>query len=120
MVNVSEALDIDRILEYYGFNDLSQRTIITADGFDSYDDLLTIGDSDIINISNDFSDRTDDAGKTRFVLLRTNLLKTLIHWAHDFRKISQTHSLAGIGNASKFSTAIEATRQRNRIRKLSL
>ena len=44
----------------------------------------------------------------------------MIHWAHDFRKISQTHSLAGIGNASKFSTAIEATRQRNRTRKLSL
>ena len=37
MVNVSEALDIDKILEYSGFDGSAQRTIIAADGFGSYD-----------------------------------------------------------------------------------
>ena len=51
MVNVSEALDIDMILEYSGFDDSALQTIITPDGFDSYGDILTIGDSDIVNLS---------------------------------------------------------------------
>ena len=44
MVKVSKALDIEKILEFSGFDNSSQQTIITEDGFDIYDDILTLGE----------------------------------------------------------------------------
>ena len=44
MVNVSEAFEIDNILEYPGFEDSAQQTIITEDRFGSYYSVLTLGD----------------------------------------------------------------------------
>ena len=120
MMNVSEALDIDKILEYSGFDDSAQRIIITEDGFESYDDILTLGDSDIMNLAKGFSDRTVAAGKISFGLCWTNILQVTIHWAQEFRRIIWTPSLIGISNAAKFRAAIEAARQRASIRKHSL
>ena len=79
ILNVSEALDIDKILEYSSFNDSAQQTIIASDGFESYDDILRLGDSDIVNLAKGFSYRTVTAGKTSFGLRRTNILKATIH-----------------------------------------
>ena len=117
MVNVSEALDIDKILEYSGFGDSAQQTIIAADWFDSYDDILTLGDSDIVNLAKGLSDRTVATGKISFGLRRTNLLKVTIHWSQDFKRISRTPSLIDISNSPNFRAEIEATRQRDSIRK---
>ena len=44
MVNVPEALDIDKILEYSGFDDWAQRTIIETDGLETYYDIITLGE----------------------------------------------------------------------------
>ena len=111
MVNVSEALDIDNILEYSGFDNSAQQTIIATDGFESYDDILTLGDSDTVNLANSFLDRTVAAGKISFVLCWTNILKVTIHWTQDFRRISCTPSLIGTSNAAEFLSAIEAARR---------
>ena len=117
MANVSEALEIDRILEYSGFDESSQRTIIEADGLESYDEILTLGDSDIVNLSKGLSDRTVAAGKINFGLRRTNMMKATIHWSQDFRRIGRIPSLVSISNAEMFCTEIEVARQRARIRK---
>ena len=79
MVNVSESLDIDKILEYSGFDDSAQQTTITADWFESNDDILTLGDSDIVNLSKGFYDRTVSKGNISFILHQTNILKATIH-----------------------------------------
>ena len=79
MANVSEALGIDKILEYSGFDHSAQQTIITADGFKSCNYILTLGDSYIVNLVKGFSDRNVAAGKIRFGLRRTNLLKATIN-----------------------------------------
>ena len=63
MVNGSEALEIEKILEYYDFDNSSQNTIIAVDGFDSYDDIFALGDSYIMNLAMGFSGRNVDAGK---------------------------------------------------------
>ena len=110
MVSVLEALVIYRILEYSSFNDSSQQTIIAEDGFESYDYILTLGDSDIRNLVKGFSDRTVAAGKISFGLRWTNLLKAIIHWAQDFMGISPTTSLIGISKTAELCAAIEATR----------
>ena len=120
MVNVSESLDIDKILEYSEFDDSAQQSIIAADGFESHDDILTLRDSYIVNPEKGFSDRTVAAGKIRFGLRWTNLLKATFHWDQDFRKISRKTSIIGIINNSKFRAEIEAARQRARIRKHGL
>ena len=117
MVNVSEALEIDKILEYSGFDDSSQQTIIESDGFDIYDDILTLGGSDIVNLAKGFSDRIVAAESISFGLSRTNILKATINWSQDFRRISQTPSLIGTSNASEFCSEIKTARQRAKIRK---
>ena len=116
-MNVSEELKIDQILEYSGFDDSSQRTIIAADGFKSYDDIFTLGKSYIMNLAKVFSDRTVAAGKISLGLCRTNIFKANIHWAQGFRRISRTPSLISISNAAKSCAEIEVARQRDRIRK---
>ena len=117
MVNASEALNNEKILEYSGFDDSTQQTIIAADGFESYNGILTLGDWDITNLAKGFSDRTVAAWKISFGLRQTNLLKATIHWDHHFRRISWTSSIIGISNATKLCAAIEAARKRARIRK---
>ena len=73
-----------------------------------------------MNLTNGFSDKTVDTGKTSLGLCWTNLMKKTIHWAQYFRRISRTPSLIGIRNAAKFRAVIEVARQRARIRKHSL
>ena len=120
MLNVSESLDIDKILEYSGFEESAQLTIIAANGFNSYDDILVIGDSDIVNLAKGLSDRTFATGNINFGLRRINLLKVTIQWDQDLRSIISTPSQIGISNADKFRAEIESARQRSRIRKHSL
>ena len=79
MVNLSEAFEIDKILEYSGFEKSAQRTIIAADDFESYDEILMIGDSDIVNRAKGFSDWTVSDRKRSFGLRRTNIMKANIH-----------------------------------------
>ena len=93
MVNVPEAPDIYNILEYSGFDYSAKWTIIVAHGFESYDDILTLGESDIVNLVKGSSYRNVVAGKISFGLRWTNLLKATICWAQDFRRITRTPSL---------------------------
>ena len=91
MMNLSEALYIDKILEYSGFDNSAQQTIIAADGFESYDDILVLGESDIVNLAKGFFDRNVAEG---------NIMKATIHWSQDFRSIIQVPSLIGISNTT--------------------
>ena len=119
-VNVTEVLDIDRILEYSVLGNPAQLNGIAADGFESYDNILTLGGSDIVNLSKGFSNRTSAAGKIIFGLIQTNPIIATIHWDQYFRSNSRTPSLFGINNATKFRTLIEAIRHRDRIRRHSI
>ena len=72
-----------------------------------------------MNLAKGLYYRTVAAGKINFVLRQTNILKAIIHWAQDFRRISWTPSIIGIINNAKFCATMEASRQRARIRKQS-
>ena len=106
MVNVSEAPEIEKIFKYSCFDDSAQQTIIASDMFGSYDDILTLGDSDIVYLENILFDRDVALGKIRFGLKHTNLLKATIHWSKDLWRISQTPSLIGISNVDEFRAVI--------------
>ena len=107
-MNVSEALHIDKILEYSGYNNSAQRTIIAADGFEIFGENLTRGYSDIVNLAKGFSGSTVAAGKISFGLRWINLLKATIHLAQDFRRISDIPSLIDIINDVELRAVIEA------------
>ena len=119
-MNVSEALDTYKILEYSVFEDSAQQTIIAADGFESYDNILMLGDSYFVNLLKGLSDSNVATGKISFILRWTNILKATINCAQEFRRISQTSSLIFISNAVEFRASIELARQRYMIRKYSL
>ena len=119
-VNVAKELYFSRILEYSGFDNPGQRTRNAGHGFKSYDNTLTLGDSDIVKLSKGFYNMTINAGNISFGLRQTNILKTKIHRAQDFRRIRQIPSLVRINNTYKFCTAIEIERKRARIIKNSL
>ena len=110
MVDVSEALEIEKILEFSGFDESAQQTIIVPYGFESYGDILMLGDSDILNPAKVFSDRTVAAGKISFGWCWNTLLKATIYWAQDLKRISRTPSLIGIIITAKFRAAIEEAR----------
>ena len=97
---------MDKILEYSDYDDSAQRNNIVADGFERYDDILTLRDSYIVKLAKDFSERTVAAGKISSGLRQTNILKATIHWAQEFRRICRTPSLIGISNAAEFRAAI--------------
>jgi hypothetical protein len=112
-----EATTISTILEYCGFTNAGDRTNIAQDGFESFDDILTLSEKDIGSLSKGFSERTVANGRINFGLRRTNYLKATIHWTQDFRRISREPTLDGIENINDFKDAIEQARQRAQMRK---
>ena len=119
MVAPDEAAQIDLILAYVGFIVPDQRISIAEDGFESFDDMLSLTEKDVGSMAKGFAERTQAQGRIIFGLRRTNLLKAAVHWAQDFRRISRVVSLDGIDNAVAFKLVIETARQRAYIRKFN-
>jgi hypothetical protein len=106
-----EATTISTILEYCGFVNAGDRTNVVQDGFESFDNILSLSEKDINSLSKGFSDRTAANGRINFGLRHTNHLKATIHWAQDFRRISREPTLDGIEDIYDFKDAIEKVRQ---------
>ena len=107
--------DIDTILEYCGFEDEKDRANIAEDGFESFDDILTLADKDMTSLAKCFAERTSANGRIIFGFRRTNVLKATVHRIQDFGRISKTPSLEGIPNMDTFKDSIEKARQRAQI-----
>jgi hypothetical protein len=116
MADEEEADATNTILEYCGFNNQANRTDIAADGFELFDNMLTLTEKDVTSLAKGFAKRAAAQGRIIFGLRRTNLLKATIHWAQDFRHISREVMLEGIADAADFRIAIETARQRAQIR----
>jgi hypothetical protein len=117
MANQVVVDEIDTILGYCGFTSQASRDNIQADGFESYEDILSLAEKDIASLSKGFAERATNGGRIIFGLRRTNLLKATIHWAQDFRRVSREPSLDDIMNEDEFKVTIDEARQRAQIRK---
>ena len=117
MVAPQEAADIDLILAYVGFTDPAHRIAIAEDGFESFSDILSLTEKDIYALAKGFGERTAAGGRINFGLRRTSLLKAVVHWTQDFRRISREVTLDGIADAATFRNLIERAKQRAQIRK---
>jgi hypothetical protein len=109
--------DIDTILRYCGFAAANDRTSIAQDGFESFEDIMSLSEMDVSSLAKGFAERTVASGKIVFGLRGTNLLRATVHWAQDFRRISRAPTLDGIGAMPDFKAAIETAKQRAQIRK---
>jgi hypothetical protein len=109
--------DIDTILRYCGFAAANGRISITPDGFESFEDIMSVSEKDVSGLEKGFAERTVTSRKIVFGLRRTNLLRVTVHWAQDFRRISRAPTLDGIGAMPDVKAAIEMAKQRAQIRK---
>jgi hypothetical protein len=109
--------DIDTILRYYGLATANDRISIAQDGFESFEDIMSLSEKDVSSLAKGFAERMVASGKIVFGLPRMNLLRATVHWAQDFRRISRVPTLDGIGAMPDFKAAIETAKQRAQIRK---
>jgi hypothetical protein len=84
--------DINTILTYCGFDTNATRENIVVDGFESFQDIMSLTEKDVSDLAKGFVERTAAAGSIIFGLRRTNLLKATIHWVQDFRRISRSNA----------------------------
>jgi hypothetical protein len=109
--------DIDTILRYCGLAAANDRISIAQDGFESFEDIMSLSEKDVSSLAKGFAERTVASGKIVFGLRQTNLLIATVYWAQDFRRISRLPTLDGIGAMPDFKAAIETAKQRAQIRK---
>ena len=107
-----EVEEVDMLLQYVGFSEESVRNNISSDGFESFEDIMTLKEKDISELAKGFADRSVANGKVIFGLRRTNLLKAIVHWVQDFRRISREPTLDGIANKADFWAKIKMSRLR--------
>jgi hypothetical protein len=81
--------NIHTILSYCGFAGVNNRISIAEDGFESFQDIMSLSEKDVSSLAKGFSERTVTNGRIVFGLRRTNLLKGTVHRAQDFRRISK-------------------------------
>jgi hypothetical protein len=118
MVAALEQAAVLRMLEHCGFADLAQRANVAQDGFASYADMLSLNKSDVGTLAKGFADRTVALGRCDFGLRRTNFLKSTIHWAQDFKRVSRNPTLdVATADAAALRVAIKEARLRAMTRK---
>jgi hypothetical protein len=71
--------EIDTILGYCGFDTAVGRAAIQVDGFESYNDIQTLEDKDVVSLAKGFADRSQANGRIIFGLRRKRrLLQDLV------------------------------------------
>ena len=79
---------IKQILRLIVFTTKEQRNSIYDDSINSFSDIRMFTETDISDLSTDFSGRTQANRKIHFGMCRTKRLKALLHWVQDFYCIS--------------------------------
>jgi hypothetical protein len=104
--------DIGTHLRYCSFAAANNRISIAQDGFELFEDIMSLSEKDVSSLAKEFAERMVASGKILFGLRRTNLLRATVHWAQDFHRIGRAPTLNGIGAMPDFKAAIETAKQR--------
>ena len=87
--------DIEQILECIGVIDSTDIANI-RDNFTTFDDLSQLTASDIIDLVDDFRQRTLTTGKYSMPLTIQNCLKFTIDWLLDFERVNRVPGPRGL------------------------
>ena len=91
---------INQTLFWIGFRNQNQRIDIMEDSMENFDDVRLLTEKDIAAMATERASRTNAAaGKIVFGTRRTKLMKALVHWVHDFYRISAEPDVSGMNEA---------------------
>ena len=110
---VNENYQIRKILRWISFTE-AQTNNLFDDSISSYNDLLAEDESDIAQISKDYSGRTVTDGRINFGNKRIKRLKSLLHWFQYYRRIYQSPNIGGV-NQNDFLKDLDKSLSRARI-----
>jgi hypothetical protein len=71
--------NIDTILGYCGFAVAKDRISIAGDGFESFEDIMSLLEKDVSSLAKGFAGRTVANGKIIFGFRRINFLRATVH-----------------------------------------
>ena len=72
--------DVDKIMIYCGFDRNSNRKDIYEGAFESFENIISLTEKDIVNLSKWFLDSTADNERIAFRLFGNIFLKSMVHW----------------------------------------
>ena len=103
---ITEENSIHQMLHWCGFTVSAQRVAIFNDSISSLDDIKMMTPKDITAMQRDFGNRAAGA-RINFGVRRTKKLTSMLHFVHDFYRVSKNPTIVGLNNAT-FSTALES------------
>ena len=107
---------IEQILEWIEFADGIQRNRIINDAFATYNDILTMKEKDVTELSTSFSRQTSANGRIGFGIRQTNKLKHLMHWVQDSARTLYKASING-HDSDSILAALTVAGERVNVRK---
>ena len=111
---ITEENSIHQMLHWCGFTISTQRVAIFNDSIGSFNDIKMMTPKDITAMQRDFGNRATIA-RINFGVRRTKKLTAMLHFVHDFYRVSENPTIVGLNNAT-FSTALETTLSRADVR----
>ena len=106
-------------LTWISFGDQGQRdTIYEEARLMSLENFIRLSETDIKDMSDEFSKRTVAQGWIAFELCQTKLLIGIMHWIHDQDCCYRVASIQDIADAEEFKQLLNTSIQRAELRKV--
>ena len=86
---ITEENSIHQMLHWCGFTISTQRVAIFNDSIGSFNDIKMMTPKDITAMQRDFGNRATIA-RINFGVRRTKKLTAMLHFVHDFYRVSET------------------------------
>ena len=86
---ITEEFQVKQSLHWIGFGTEFMKDNIYDDLISSFSDLFTMNFDDFNKMAKDYVNQALILGKINFGIRRIKKLKALLHWAQDFRRISE-------------------------------
>ena len=93
---ITEEFQVKQSLHWIGFGTEFMKDNIYDDLISSFSDLFTMNFDDVNTMAKDYVNQALILGKINFGICRIKKLKALLHWAQEFRRISDWPSVEGM------------------------
>ena len=110
---------MDTALLWIGFENVATRNRLRVEGFDAFDDLRSMTDKDIRDLSESYGRRTAADGRFIFGIRRIKYLIGMVHWVQDFERVGEIASLDEFMDSPlAFRNALDVAFDRAAVRKI--
>ena len=104
--------EVQQALTWIGFGDQGQRDTICEEArLLSQENFVGLSETDIKDMSDEFSKRTVDQGQIAFRLRQTKLPIGIMHWVHDQHHCYWVAFIQDIADAEEFKQLLDTSFQ---------